>query len=96
MGYDQHHPFSYAGQDIPEACARELTSLRREVAALRKLQDERTESDCDKVLAMTDEQIAALAAVQGSSAEIYALKGEVGILRARLAVAERKLKQVTQ
>ena len=62
----------------------------RELAELRAIIDKQTESDCDKVMAMTDEQIAALAAVQGSSAEIYQLKGEVGILRALRTFADRR------
>jgi len=61
-----------------------------EVARLNAERESMIESDCDKVMAMTDEQVRALSVLQGSTADIDALKGKVAVVKAQLTVAERE------
>ena len=54
--------------------------LRRLWAECERL----NESECDKVMAMSDEQVRALSAVQGSSADIDALTAKNAVTRAMM------------
>jgi len=70
-------------QAVDEAIT-ELTRLDRALRTANETIESLSDSECDKVMAMTDEQVRALSAVTGSSADIDALKGKVAVTKAML------------
>lgn len=59
-----------------------------------RLRDLTINSECDKLLALSDEQVRALAAMTGDPADIAALKTKLAIQKALTKHAERRLLQL--